>query len=137
MSRTLTAADRSALIRLASTMEKGSPERKAILRGVQRTASLPEKAIRRLVSEGFDLQDDSSEGDWPNVSCEINNGYCIEFSYALQEALPGSRVRSTPEDEDLPGHQWVEWKGRAYDAEAPEGVRDWRYLPLFRRYSRR
>ena len=31
MPRTITAADRSRLIRLASTMEKGSPERKAIL----------------------------------------------------------------------------------------------------------
>ena len=31
MSRTLTASDRSALIRLASTMEKGSEERRAIL----------------------------------------------------------------------------------------------------------
>lgn len=38
MSRTLTAADRSALIRLASTMEKGSPERKAILAGLSKSA---------------------------------------------------------------------------------------------------
>jgi len=38
MSRTLTAADRSALIRLASTMEKGSPERKAILAGLNKSA---------------------------------------------------------------------------------------------------
>ena len=34
MSRTLTASDRKALIRLASAMEKGSPERKAILAGL-------------------------------------------------------------------------------------------------------
>lgn len=39
MSRTLTAADRSALIRLASTMEPGSPERKAILAGLEKSAS--------------------------------------------------------------------------------------------------
>ncbi len=38
MPRTLTAADRSALIRLASTMEKGSPERKAILAGLDKVA---------------------------------------------------------------------------------------------------
>lgn len=38
MSRTLTAADRSALIRLASTMEPGSPERKAILAGLEKSA---------------------------------------------------------------------------------------------------
>ena len=35
MSRKLTASDRSALIRLASTMPAGSPERKAILAGLK------------------------------------------------------------------------------------------------------
>ena len=39
MSRTLTAADRSRLIRLASTMEKGSEERKAILAGLSKSAA--------------------------------------------------------------------------------------------------
>lgn len=39
MSRTLTAADRSRLIRLASTMPVGSPERKAILDGLGKEAS--------------------------------------------------------------------------------------------------
>ena len=34
MSRSLTASDRSALIRLASSMPAGSPERKAILKGL-------------------------------------------------------------------------------------------------------
>ncbi len=38
MPRTLTAADRSALIRLASTMEKDSPERRAILAGLSKKA---------------------------------------------------------------------------------------------------
>ena len=39
MPRTLTAADRSALIRLAATLDKGSPERKAILAGLEKSAS--------------------------------------------------------------------------------------------------
>ena len=38
MPRTLTAADRSALIRLASTLPAGSEERRAILAGMQRVA---------------------------------------------------------------------------------------------------
>ena len=38
MSRTLTASDRSALIKLASTLPKGSPERKAILAGLGKKA---------------------------------------------------------------------------------------------------
>ena len=40
MPRTLTASDRSALIRLAATMEKGSPERKAILKGLSKSAAM-------------------------------------------------------------------------------------------------
>ena len=44
MAKTLTASDRKSLIRLASTMEKGSPERRAILAGV-RQASLRELQI--------------------------------------------------------------------------------------------
>ena len=38
MSRKLTASDRNSLIRLASAMEKGSPERKAILAGLSKSA---------------------------------------------------------------------------------------------------
>ena len=39
MSRELTASDRKALIRLASTMPVGAPERKAILNGLSKTAA--------------------------------------------------------------------------------------------------
>ena len=39
MSRTLTASDRKSLIRLASTMPVGSPERKAILNGLSKSAT--------------------------------------------------------------------------------------------------
>ena len=39
MSRTLTAADRRSLIRLASTMVVGSPERKALLAGLSKSAA--------------------------------------------------------------------------------------------------
>ena len=38
MSRTLTAQDRSALIRLASDLPEGSAERKAILAGLKKSA---------------------------------------------------------------------------------------------------
>ena len=41
MSRSLTAADRSALIRLASTLPAGSEERKAILAGLSKKAEAP------------------------------------------------------------------------------------------------
>jgi hypothetical protein len=38
MSRTLTAQDRASLIKLASDLPKGSPERKAILAGLAKVA---------------------------------------------------------------------------------------------------
>ena len=58
MAKALTATDRSALIRLASTMAVGSPERKAILKGlsnVVRTASVkltPESLLKYLRESG-------------------------------------------------------------------------------------
>ena len=39
MARNITASDRKSLIRLASTMPKGSPERKAILNGLAKAAT--------------------------------------------------------------------------------------------------
>ena len=39
MSRSLTASDRASLIKLASSLPKGSPERKAILAGLVKTSS--------------------------------------------------------------------------------------------------
>jgi len=63
MSRTLTAADRSALIRLASTLPAGSPERKAILAGLSKSAfggskSLWNTLLKQLRFPGWVLADE-------------------------------------------------------------------------------
>ena len=50
-SRTLTAADRSALIKLASTMPAGSPERKAILAGLEKASASDPKLDFPSVSD--------------------------------------------------------------------------------------
>ena len=44
-------------------------------------------------------------------------------------------IQGTPDeyDHELPGHFWIEVEGRCYDAEAPEGVEDWKDLPIFQR----
>ncbi len=52
MARTLTAADRSALIRLASTMPAGSDERKAILAGLK-GASRNWRNLEQRLSRAF------------------------------------------------------------------------------------
>lgn len=55
MSRTLTAADRSSLIKLASSMPVGSPERRAILAGLQgsvtKTAGMTPDDLMRVEAE--------------------------------------------------------------------------------------
>jgi hypothetical protein len=47
MSRTLTASDRTRLIKMASAMPVGSPERKAILAGLSKSASFAWPSVRR------------------------------------------------------------------------------------------
>ena len=55
MSRTLTASDRSRLIRLVSTMEKGSSERRAILAGMKDEKWL--RYLRDVFGYSFDVDD--------------------------------------------------------------------------------
>ena len=50
MSRSLTASDRSSLIRLASSLPAGSAERKAILAGLHLQAAGPERNIDKSAS---------------------------------------------------------------------------------------
>lgn len=50
MSRILTASDRKNLVRLASELPKGSPERKAILAGLQKAAgTATDKQVRYVL----------------------------------------------------------------------------------------
>jgi len=65
---------------------------------------------------------------------EINRGQCEDFMIDLMQRLPdGAIERTVPFDSGLPGHYWVEYQGKHYDSEAPEGVKDWKDLPIFRR----
>ena len=64
MSRTLTAADRRALIRLASTMPAGSEERRAILAGLSSSV----RAASRFVHAGVTFVESKSPLDYHGVS---------------------------------------------------------------------
>jgi len=65
---------------------------------------------------------------------EINRGQCEDFMIDLMQRLPDGAIETTvPFDSGLPGHYWVEYQGKHYDSEAPEGVKDWKDLPIFRR----
>lgn len=65
----------------------------------------------------------------------INNGRCGEFAREVSQRVDDAKVCSYP-DYECPGsigHEWIMHRGQFYDAECPEGVEDWRDLPIFRR----
>ena len=74
---------------------------------------------------------------------EITDRTSGEFALALLNMLgvepgkedPNCRLTFTEDvtEEDLPRHAWVFFNGKHYDAESPEGKKDWRQLPVFRR----
>lgn len=89
MSRTLTSSDRSALIRLASTLEKGSPERRAILAGLERIAMefASEKALKKYLKEhpnadpkSHTVKDEGSSARPVGLLKEVGEGGLKQFS---------------------------------------------------------
>ncbi|MCK4665996.1 hypothetical protein KAU33_04560 [Candidatus Dependentiae bacterium] len=93
---------------------------------------------------------------------EINDGYCEEFAMDVIDDLGGyskdtfelvseefgdewatvqpgfkSEFGNLPlevrKEFDLPGHVWIFHKGKHYDAEAPDGVKNFFNLPIFKR----
>jgi len=68
MSRTLTAQDRSSLIRLASDLPKGSPERKAILAGLAKVAG-QKTPVQIVLSSKFPL---STQEVWAQFQSAFN-----------------------------------------------------------------
>jgi hypothetical protein len=78
--------------------------------------------------------------EWNVDPYEINNGSCESFAIEVIERMGGysdDLTDNASPTEDFPGHYWVEYKGRAYDAECPEGVDDWQNLPIFCHFRER
>ena len=66
---------------------------------------------------------------------ECNNGFCDIFARNLSKYLPGSKIMNTedPRNNTL-GHVWIEYKGKYYDAETPNGVNSWKQLPWMKEF---
>jgi len=66
---------------------------------------------------------------------ECNNGFCDIFAKNLSKYLPGSKILSTedPRNGTL-GHVWVEYEGKYFDAETPNGVSSWKDLPWMKEF---
>lgn len=82
MSRSLTAADRSALIRLASTLPAGSEERRAILAGLRSRREDPNRA--KVYKEIEDMANALIKRDGPLLN--LLNAIATEGSYAEEYA---------------------------------------------------
>jgi hypothetical protein len=74
---------------------------------------------------------------------EITERFSGEFALSVLEMLgvelgerdPNCRLLFTEDltDEALPRHAWGFFHAKHYDAECPQGVNDWKELPVFRR----
>lgn len=89
------------------------------------------KAIRKLVKQY------SKDHITPS---HINNGYCADFATVIWEEFQHHCSVEILNNEDLTGeeylHTFMKYGGLFYDAEAPNGVSDWRDLPFFKREKR-
>lgn len=103
------------------------------------SASLP-----WVIREELDriLAEMRTEGFWHEgqrrhdaTAWDVNNGLCEEFAERVTDRLAGADVRWLCDEapgSDAPAHCVVVFHGRYYDAECPEGVPDWRRLPIVR-----
>jgi hypothetical protein len=70
--------------------------------------------------------------NWSTFTGKVcNTGFCDIYADKLSKLLPGSKQWSTEESgpSGTLGHVWIEFKGKYYDAETPDGVVDWKQLP--------
>lgn len=69
---------------------------------------------------------------------EITHGHCYEWAQSVKTKCPEVVAKDIAYGKfmfgvkDLPYHVWVEHKGKAYDAESPKGVKDWKELNYFK-----
>jgi len=75
--------------------------------------------------------------NWSTFTGKVcNSGFCDIYASKLSKLLPGSKQWDTEEQgpSGTLGHVWVEFKGKFYDAETPDGVRDWKDLPWMQEF---
>lgn len=80
------------------------------------------EAITRLVAE------------FKMPPSEINEGLCADFADAIWRQVPGAEVWA---DDELGAeeyrHTFLKFNGLYFDSECPNGVLDWRQLPIYTR----
>jgi hypothetical protein len=73
--------------------------------------------------------------EWGIPPREINARRCDEFAQEVIARMGGYSDTLTDDasNEDEPGHYWIVYRDKCYDAECPNGVSDHRNLPFFHR----
>ena len=75
--------------------------------------------------------------NWSTFTGKVcNTGFCDIYADKLSKLLPGSKQWSTEErsPSGTLGHVWIEYKGKFYDAETPDGVTDFKQLPWMKEF---
>jgi hypothetical protein len=91
--------------------------------------------ITRILKRTGDEQDLYVK-DWDEFTPELcNDGFCDIFAEKFREEYPGAELWQTSVSTSPWGfgHTWVKYKDKFYDAETPNGVKDWRDLPYIQK----
>lgn len=87
------------------------------------------KAIREVVQEIGEHPYDINNGN-----CSIVVGLVTDRVEEAEERVTGHMyAHDPPYPSEYTGHCWIYYKGKHYDAEEPEGVENWKNLPIFNR----
>jgi hypothetical protein len=80
---------------------------------------------------------DIMEENYFKTPREINAGLCDEWAQrAIEKLGKHAHMHVTPTAYKYiwaGGHYWIKYQGKHYDAEALQGVNDWKDLPFFKR----
>lgn len=77
--------------------------------------------------------------DWTKFTPRVaNNGFCDLFAYEFIKKFKGGELWETYDSDGgrTNGHVWVKYKGKFYDAEVPEGVKDYKDIPYIIRSTK-
>jgi len=90
------------------------------LKDLLKESSAHEQALSYTEEQALEL----AHKNWSTFTGKVcNSGFCDIYASKLSK-LPSGTL----------GHVWVEFKGKFYDAETPDGVDDWKDLPWMQEF---
>ena len=77
--------------------------------------------------------------NWSKFTPKVcNNGFCDIFADKFTEKFKGAEYWNTYDSDGgkTYGHIWVKYKGKFYDAEVPNGVKEYKDIPYIKRATK-